>query len=63
MLSEITKFFASRIGTLLIDMLLMYVFVSAFELNHMIAKLFVQIVIVITNYVLSKLIVFKETNY
>lgn len=57
---EITKFYSSRITTLIIDMFLMFIFVSIFNFNDKIIKLIVQIIIIILNYLLSKLLVFKE---
>ena len=38
----------------------MYLFVSAMGMREMIAKLIVQIVIVIINYVFSKLFIFRK---
>lgn len=57
---EVLSFYSSRVLTLLIDMLLMFVFVSVLKYNDTVVKLFVQVVIVILNYVLSKLLVFKK---
>lgn len=57
---EITKFYSSRITTLIIDMFLMFIFVSIFNFNDKIIKLIVQVIIIILNYLLSKLLVFKE---
>ena len=59
-LNEIVKFYASRLGTLVVDMLMMYILVSVFAFNDMISKVFVQFVVIISNYIISKLIVFKE---
>lgn len=56
---EMIKFFLSRIGTLLVDMALMYVFVSSLHFNDKIMKVIVQIIVIILNYILSKFIVFK----
>lgn len=56
---EMIKFFLSRIGTLLVDMALMYVFVSCLHFNDKIMKVIVQIIVIILNYILSKFIVFK----
>lgn len=58
----IIKFFSSRIITLLIDMFLMYIFVTRLSFNDKIIKILVQIVVVISNYVLSKFFVFKKTE-
>ena len=58
--SEMLKFFLSRIGTLIIDMLLMFIFVSVLHFNDKIMKIIVQIVVIVLNYILSKFIVFKK---
>lgn len=60
--SEIVKFYGSRICTLLLDMLLMGIFVSLLHFNDKIVKLFVQIVVIILNYIFSKIIVFRGVN-
>ncbi|MCR5483993.1 MAG: GtrA family protein [Clostridiales bacterium] len=57
---EFFSFIGARLLTLLIDEGLMLLFVSVMSMNHMIAKLIVQVVIVILNYVFSKLFVFRK---
>ena len=59
-LKEMTKFYSSRLTTLFIDMLLMYIFVTKLQYNDKIIKLIVQAIIIILNYILSKLLVFKS---
>lgn len=59
---EILLFYIARLFTLLIDMLLMYILVTKLKLNDKVIKIIVQIIIIIANYILSKLIVFKK-NY
>jgi len=59
-LKEIINFFASRIITLILDILFMYIFVSILKLNDQIIKLLVTILIIIINYMLSKFFVFKK---
>lgn len=54
------SFYISRIGTLFLDMLMMYVFVTALGFNDKIIKFVVQIIVIILNYILSKFIVFKK---
>ena len=58
------KFYTSRLITLGLEMLIMFVFVTALELNSdmwvVVWTIVSQVVIVIGNYVLSKLIVFKN---
>lgn len=60
---EAIKFYFSRIASLLIDMLIMFIFVSTLHFNDKIIKIIDQIIIIIINYLFSKLIVFKnKTN-
>ena len=58
----IVKFFLSRILTLLLDMLLMYILVTKLSFNDRIIKVIVQVIVIIGNYTLSKLFVFKKRN-
>lgn len=60
--SEMVRFYSSRLFTLILDMLLMAIFVSGFKFNDKIVKLFVQIIVIIANYIFSKLMVFKEVR-
>lgn len=63
-LKEMIKFFVSRLATLGIEMLIMFVFVTALGLNSdmwvIIWTLISQVVIIVGNYILSKVIVFKD---
>ena len=63
-LKEMVKFFASRLATLGMEMLIMFIFVTALGLNSdmwvVVWTLVSQVVIIIGNYILSKLIVFKD---
>lgn len=59
-LQEVIKFYLARISTLIIDMLFMFIFVSQLSINDKISKLIVQVIIFISNYILSKFIVFKK---
>ena len=61
-LKEAASFYGSRIATLLMDMGIMFVFVTLLHLNDKIMKLVVQIVVTVANYVLSKLFVFKKNT-
>ena len=63
-LKEIIKFFGARIATLGLEMLIMFVFVTALGLNSdiwvIVWTLVAQVVVVVANYIFSKLIVFKN---
>lgn len=61
-LSEMIKFYLARIASLLIDMLLMYILVSRLKYNDKIMKIIVQIVVVVMNYIFSKVIIFKKSE-
>ena len=60
MLREAGAFVASRVGTLVMDMTLMFIMVTLGGLNDKIAKLAVQVVVTVANYVLSKFFVFHK---
>ena len=57
-IKEAGSFFASRLTTLVIDMGLMYIFVTLLHFNDKIIKLIVQLIIIVLNYIFSKFIVF-----
>lgn len=59
---EAGKFIMSRITTLLIDMFIMFLGVTILKLNDKIIKLVSQVIVIVMNYVLSKIIVFKKVN-
>ena len=56
---EAKDFYLSRIFTLLIDMLIMFVGVSLLKYNDKVMKIIVQVVVTILNYIFGKL-VFKK---
>ncbi len=59
-LKEVSTFFSSRIVTLIIDMAIMYLGVSLLKGSDTIIKLISQVIVIVGNYILSKLIVFKK---
>ena len=61
-IKEAGKFVGSRVVTLLMDMAIMGLGVSILKFNDKIVKLFSQVVITISNYIFSKLFVFKKSN-
>ena len=61
-LKEFLSFTGSRVLTLLLDTGLMTLFIEIIHLDSLISKVLVQIVILVSNYVLSKLIVFKKQS-
>lgn len=61
-LKEFISFILSRISTLLIDMGLMYLFVTILSFSDKIIKLIVQFIVIVLNYIFSKLFVFKKSK-
>jgi putative flippase GtrA len=59
-LYELVTFFTCRITTGLIDLVIMYIAVDLNHWNEMIWKLMSNIIVIILNYVASKLIIFKK---
>lgn len=59
-LKEATKFVGSRISTLLLDMLVMFVGTTLLGFNDKIIKLVSQVLVIVGNYLISKLFVFKK---
>ena len=59
-LKESSKFCLSRVFTLLLDMLTMFIMVSTLHINDRVAKLVSQVLITIGNYIISKFFVFKK---
>lgn len=57
---EFITFTSARIITLLLDMFIMFIFVTVLKGNDKIFKLVSQALVVIGNYILSKLVVFKR---
>jgi len=61
-LGEMAKFFGARIATGIVDWACMYIFVDVLGLNDVIIKILSNIVVIILNYVASKLIIFKKSS-
>ena len=61
-LQEATKFVSSRITTLLLDMFIMWLGVTILHFNDKLIKLVSQVLVIVGNYILSKLFVFKKES-
>ena len=59
---EIYQFFKYRVFSFLIEIFLMYVFVELISIDDMISKVIVQVIVIVLNYVFSKLFVFKKES-
>ena len=58
-LKEVSSFFGSRLITLLFDMLIMFVGVTLLKGNDKFIKVISQVIVIVSNYIFSKLFVFK----
>lgn len=61
-LRETASFFLCRLATGLLDLAIMVVFVDLLHFNGMIIKILSNIIVIIINYVASKLMIFKNKN-
>ena len=61
-LQEAAKFTASRLVTLFLDMATMFIGVTLLKFNDKIIKLIAQVLVIIGNYIFSKLFVFNKAN-
>lgn len=60
-LKEFFQFAGARVSTWILDIVIMYVTVNLIQMNYWIAKIFISSVLVmIANYVFSKVFVFKK---
>ena len=59
-IKEASKFVLARVTTLVMDMLIMWLGVTILHGNDKIVKLISQVVVIVSNYVFSKLFVFKK---
>lgn len=59
-IKELSLFYVGRVFSGVVDTLLLYILISIFSVGVFTSKIIVQVLVIILNYVLSKVIVFKE---
>ncbi|MBS7021472.1 MAG: GtrA family protein [Firmicutes bacterium] len=59
---EVSSFFAARIFSYVVDMVGMYLFVSVMMTNKIFAKIVMNVVVIVINYVFSKLFIFQSNG-
>ena len=59
-IKEIISFFGFRVLSLIIDMACMYLFINILHIDSIISKIIVQIIVVVLNYLFSKLFIFTN---
>lgn len=57
---EFTEFITARILTLVMENTILFVMIDLLTVNNMIAKFIGQFVVIVSNYILSKLWIFKK---
>ena len=57
---EFTGFMSARVFSLVVEMLGMFVMVTLLVWNELVAKLIVGVIVIIINYIFSKLLIFKK---
>ena len=59
-IKEITSFFFFRIVSLVMEMIILYIFVDMLHIDDLVTKIIAQVIVIVANYVFSKVFVFKK---
>lgn len=59
-IKQMTSFFGGRLFTLVVEEVMLAVFITWLGFNGMVIKLIAQFVVIVLNYIISKLVVFKK---
>lgn len=57
---EFLKFISARMSTMTIEMMGVFIFVEVIQLNDLLGKFIIQFIVLVLNYLFSKLLVFKN---
>ncbi len=57
---ELASFVMARVGTLLMEMAIMYLGVSVLEIGDAYVKIAAQVIVIVANYIFSRLFVFRK---
>lgn len=60
LIKEFSSFVSCRVLSLLLEMILMYIMIDIMFINDFIVKIFTNIIVIVLNYILSKIIIFKK---
>lgn len=60
LIKEFISFVSCRILSLMMEMILMYIMIDMLLVNDLVVKILTNIVVIILNYIFSKLIIFKN---
>ena len=61
-LAELTKFIIARVATGVIDLVIMFVSVDVMQLPAVIFKVIANVIVIILNYILSNILIFKKSD-
>ena len=59
-IKEITSFFFFRVVSLIMEMIILYVFVDTLHIDDLVTKIIAQVIVIVSNYIFSKVFVFKK---
>ncbi|MBQ0054891.1 MAG: GtrA family protein [Synergistaceae bacterium] len=59
---EIVSFVGSRIATLILEETVLFIFITVMNFNSIAVKITAQIIVILSNYLLSKLLVFTRID-
>ena len=59
-LLKVVKFYTARLSTLAVEELLLWIFINVLDFNSLIVKTAAQVVVIVLNFVISKLFVFRK---
>lgn len=60
LVKEMLSFFGGRVTTLAVEEIILFVFITLLGWNSIVVKAVAQVIVVLLNYVISKLLVFKS---
>ena len=61
-IGQMVKFYIGRLSTLGVEELIIFIFIKKLMWNNMAVKTAAQIIIIILNYIISKLLIFRKTK-
>ena len=59
-IKEITSFFFFRVVSLIMEMVILYIFVDMLHIDDLVTKIIAQVIVIVSNYIFSKVFVFKN---
>ena len=62
LLKELSSFVGCRLATGVLDIVIMYIGVDVFLLSGTLMKLFSNVIVIVLNYLLSKILIFSKLN-